>query len=239
MALKRFLFSLMNQGSPKNTFLRTGLRFGISPTFPSFHVALQNSAIFVGMIASKNGQIWSPPLCFYSISGCWMVKQRIGPPPPLPIVWDAAQKSFFRVLPYQEWDMYSFEVEFLIHDVLLSYLWHPPFIHYSGKNFVPFPSHHWQFLKEHDAALSENVVSLFTQVLHWWHHIRTRCTIHYLQQTGSNVASRPWKDYFVLDLHRLLTQVLHGWHHKKTCWTIRQFVNLGTTRMVRHRLVGI
>ena len=161
-------------------------------------------------------------------------------PPPLPIVWDAAQKSFFfRVLPYQEWDMYSFEVEFLIHNVLLSYLRHLPFIHYSGKNFVPFPRNHWQFVKEHDAALSENVVSLFTQVLHWWHHIRTRCTIHYLQQTGSNVVSRPRKDYFVLVLHRLLTQVLHGWHHKKTCWTIRQFVNLGTTRMVRHRLVGI
>ena len=31
--------------------------------------------------------------------------------------------------------------------------------------------------KEHDAALSENVVSLLTQVLHWWHHKRTRCTI--------------------------------------------------------------
>ena len=149
------------------------------------------------------------------------------------------KKFFFRVLPYQEWDMYSFEVEFLIHNVLLSYLRHLPFIHYSGKNFVPFPRNHWQFVKEHDAALSENVVSLFTQVLHWWHHIRTRCTIHYLQHTGSNVVSRPRKDYFVLVLHRLLTQVLHGWHHKKTCWTIRQFVNLGTTRMVRHRLVGI
>ena len=95
MALKRFLFSLMNQGSPKNTFLRTGLRFGISPTFPSFHVALQNSAIFVGMIASKNGQIWSPPLCFYSISGCWMVKQRIGPPPLYPLFGTPPKKVFF------------------------------------------------------------------------------------------------------------------------------------------------
>ena len=48
----------------------------------------------------------------------------------------------------------------------------PKYIHHKESDLKVFLT-----MKEHDAALSENVVSLLTQVLHWWHHKRTRCTI--------------------------------------------------------------
>ena len=68
--------------------------------------------------------------------------------------------------------MYSSEVEFLIHEVLLAYLLHPPFIHYSGKIFSPFPRQKPSFFPTFpaffmlDESISSSLVYLSAKIFY-------------------------------------------------------------------------